>query len=179
MYESIIKGKAANCKIAISNTARARKVNLTLLSVQLKFLNFNANRSILETMSNEKTTVMTTRTTGLNTTSKMGDSKNGRDVIKNVFAGVGRPLKESDCVSSRLKIANRKAEQTAMSIAMYGTYENGDSSDKAVYINNAGTIPKLTMSASESNSLPSGDEIFSHLAANPSKKSKIPATQTK
>ena len=34
--------------------------------------------------------------------------------MKSALAGVGKPLKESDCVSSKLKIANRNAEATAI-----------------------------------------------------------------
>src|SRR5688572_12644874 len=42
-----------------------------------------------------------------------------------------------------------------------------------------GSNPKLTISASESNSLPMGEPTFNILAAKPSKKSKAPAIHTK
>jgi hypothetical protein len=134
MYKIIIRGSAANFNIANNNTLSARKVNLTLLSDQLKFSNFKAKRSILETSNREKTTVMILNTTGLKTTSSTGEFKKGSEVMKNVFAGVGRPLNECDCDSSRLKMAKRNAEQTAMSKAIYGKYEKGDSREIAVYM---------------------------------------------
>ena len=60
MYKSIIKGKAVSLNTINSNTDRIRKVNLILLSAQLKFLNFNAKISIRETISNENTIVIAT-----------------------------------------------------------------------------------------------------------------------
>ena len=117
MYKSIIKGSAANFNVTRSSPDITRKVNLILLSCHEKLLNFNAKSSNLDTSSREKTIVITESTTGLYTRSRIGEFRKGSAVMKIAFAGVGSPLKESDCVSSRLKIANLNAEQTAISMA--------------------------------------------------------------
>src|SRR5690349_17099657 len=62
IYDSIIMGIAGMCNTAISNTEKARKVNRTLLSVHVKFLNLRAKSSKRETSKSEKTTVIITRT---------------------------------------------------------------------------------------------------------------------
>jgi hypothetical protein len=120
MYESMIKGSAAHCKNANNITDSTRKVNLILLSAQEKFLNFKANSSILETSKIEKTTQIRDNITGLYTTSKIGDFRNGSPVMKIAFAGVGNPLNESDWDSSRLNIANLRADATTINKARYG-----------------------------------------------------------
>ena len=122
----MIRGIAASLNTTKRSTARKRNRNLTLLSDQLKFLNFKANRSILDTNSREKATQIQANTTGLRTKSKKGASKSGNAVIKRAFAGVGNPLKESDCVSSRLKIAKRNADATAISKAVKGKKADDD-----------------------------------------------------
>ncbi len=120
MYESMIKGSAANCKNANNNTDSTRKVNLILLSAHEKVLNFRANSSILDTSKIENTTHIKANITGLYTMSKIGDFRNGSPVMKIAFAGVGSPLNESDCDSSRLNIANLRAEPTTITKARYG-----------------------------------------------------------
>ena len=64
MYKSIISGRAAQCRKATKNTESSRKVNLILLSAQLKFLNFSANRSNRETIKSEKMIVIMDKTIG-------------------------------------------------------------------------------------------------------------------
>ena len=108
------KGKAITLKIIISNTETIKKVNLILLSAQLKFLNFNAKISILETSRNENTVVIRINTHVCVSHGPAIGATNGREVINNVFAGVFNPLNESVWVSSMLKIASRSAEKTAM-----------------------------------------------------------------
>jgi hypothetical protein len=110
----MIKGKAITLKITISNTETIRKVNLSLLSAQVKFLNFNAKISILETSKNENTVVITISTQVCVSHEPTAGATNGNEVMNNVFAGVFKPLKESVCVSSMLKIASRSAENTAI-----------------------------------------------------------------
>ena len=39
---------------------------------------------------------------------------NGRDEINNAFAGVGSPIKFSDCLTSMLNLASLRAENIAM-----------------------------------------------------------------
>src|SRR5687768_10390337 len=80
MYKIIIRGRAAKFNIANNNTLSPRKVNLTLLSDQLKFSNFKAKRSTLETNNSEKTTVIILNTTGLKTTSSTGEFRKGSEV---------------------------------------------------------------------------------------------------
>ena len=58
-------GSAASLNTANSNTAMRRNVNLILLSDQLKFLNFKAKRSILETSNSENATQMVASANGL------------------------------------------------------------------------------------------------------------------
>ncbi len=99
--------------------------------------------------------------------------------IKIAFAGVGNPLKESLWVSSRLKIANRKAEKVAIAKAIKGSHSDSLAFPMSLYMTTAGNTPKLTMSASESSSFPIGEETFKSRAANPSKKSQRPASQIK
>jgi len=105
--------------------------------------------------------------------------KNGRDVINMELAGVFNPLKESCCVSSTLKIARRNAEQIAIKKATKGIYGLDEDASIILYMTNDGSNPKLTMSASESSSLPIGDDTLRNRAAKPSKKSNTPAVQTK
>src|SRR5258708_38217496 len=105
--------------------------------------------------------------------------KNGREVMKMVLAGVLRPLKESCCVSSTLKMASRKAEQTAINNPTKGKYGLEDEAAIILYMASAGSNPKLTMSAKESSSLPIGEVSFIHRAVKPSKKSNTPAAHTK
>ena len=102
-------------------------------------------------------------------------------IIKMVMAGVGTPMKESDCLVSRLNLANRTAEATViingkcpnmMEVISVGLRENGGLDKHSLQPISPGTKPKDTMSAMESNSLPKSELAFSRLAANPSKKSK-------
>ena len=65
MYESMIKGSAAHCKMANNITDTTRNVNLILLSAHVKFLNFKAKSSILDTNSRENTTQIKANITGL------------------------------------------------------------------------------------------------------------------
>ena len=72
MYKSMIRGIAANCMLTSSNTESTRKVNLTLLSLQVKFLNFRAKSSKRETKSSEKMIVIMESITELNKKSRNG-----------------------------------------------------------------------------------------------------------
>jgi len=165
--------------VAINNTPIKRKVNRILFSFQPKFLNFNAKSRIGATNSNEKVTV-------ISTSDRVSKSQGANDVftiaipdIKSAFAGVGKPLKESLWVSSILKMANRNAENAAIAKARKGSHSDVVELPMSLYMTTAGNTPKLTMSASESSSLPIGEETFKRRAANPSKKSKSPASQIK
>src|SRR5260370_288603 len=80
------------------------------------------------------------------------------DVIKILLAGVFNPLKWSCCVSSMLKTAKRRAEHTAIRKAKYGSHSWADTAAIILYITSDGNNPKLTISASESSSLPMADD---------------------
>src|SRR5260221_2411374 len=99
---------------------------------------------------------------------QMEPDKNESEVIKIVLAGVLRPLNESCCVSSTLKMASRKAEQTAIKKPTKGRYGLFEMAAIILYITKAGSKPKLTMSANESSSLPICVVTFNHRAAKPS-----------
>ena len=165
--------------MATNNTDKAIKVNRILLSVQLKFLNLNAKNRMGDTMSHEKMMVIKINNQLWWSQTLAVPVNKGKEVINKVLEGVFNPLNESDCVSSTLKMARRKAAQTAIKNPTYGSQSTGDTGTNILYITNAGSKPKLTMSASESSSLPIGEFTFSQRAAKPSKKSKTAAAQTK
>src|SRR5687767_1302737 len=95
MYKSMIKGMAATCKVARSNTERIKKVNRNLLSAQEKFLNLRANISIGDTNRSENTMVIEIRTQSWYSHSPTDGGSSGRAVMNSVFAGVFSPMKES------------------------------------------------------------------------------------
>src|SRR5688500_14078738 len=107
-------GTARYWRVNKSNTARSRKVNRILLSSHLKLLNLNAKNSIRDTSRNENSRVMATSIAGSYSQRPTWLYSKGSEVMKIVLAGVFNPRKESRCVSSTLKIASRKAENTAM-----------------------------------------------------------------
>ena len=95
------------------------------------------------------------------------------------LAGVGTPMKEVVWRSSRLNFASLRAEKAAMMKATYGNQGRKGSRNSGYSITKscentmvAGATPKVTSSASESSSLPIGDETCSKRALMPSKKSK-------
>src|SRR6478735_794994 len=174
-----MSGTAGLPKNTSSNTAKPIKVNLSLLRCQEKSLNLKARIFIRETNKNEKTNVIKINIQSCWTKDPIEPETNGSDVIKIELAGVFNPLKESCCVSSTLKIARRKAEQIAIKKAIKGRYGLDEDASIILYMTKEGNKPKLTMSASESSSLPIGDDTFRNRAAKPSKKSNTPAVQTK
>ncbi len=91
-----MSGIAKNLRVINSNTEIAKKVNLALLSVQLKFLNFSAKIEIRDTSKKENTTVIAIKTMGWKSQSPTCSWISGNEVMKSVFAGVFNPLKESD-----------------------------------------------------------------------------------
>ena len=61
MYSSIIKGTASACFQPSNNTDNPIKVNLSLLSAHVKFLNLSANKLRGATNSSENTMLSPTR----------------------------------------------------------------------------------------------------------------------
>jgi hypothetical protein len=112
MYNSIMSGMAPACHPASNNTATRIKVNLILLSVHEKFLNFKANNSIGATSRKETMMVIHIRTPGWETHVANGSGSNHSPVINRALAGVGNPIKVSLCLSSVLNLARRMAEKT-------------------------------------------------------------------
>lgn len=116
---------------------------------------------------------------GLNTAIK------GIAAISIALAGVAKPKKDSVCFSSMLNFANLNAEKSAIKKAesIITTSNNGNEKENCFtcklcfnswYKIIDGANPKLTISASESSSLPSREVTFRVRAAKPSKKSKTP-----
>ncbi len=171
------KGNPADLKMAMSNTAPIRKVNLTLLSDQVKFLNFNANSGMGETMSHENKMVMVSKVMPPNQeTGKMAMS-DGNPQMKSACAGVGTPMNASLCRVSILNLANRTAAKTGSAKPIHAHTPMLEVVNRFL-IMMPGSTPKLTMSASESSSLPIGLDIFNRRAMKPSKKSKTQAAHT-
>ncbi len=171
------RGKPAALKMAINNTATNRKVNLNLFSLHAKLLNFNANRGMGETISQENNKVMTTNVAGPNQATGVMAIRDGIPQINKACAGVGTPMKESLWRVSILNFANRMAEKTASNKPIHDHSPSPEVLN-IFFIAMAGSTPKVTMSASESSSLPIGWETFSHRALKPSRKSKTQAAQT-
>jgi hypothetical protein len=171
------KGNPADLKIAISNTAPIRKVNRTLLSAQVKFLNFNANSDKGETMSHENRTVMLCNVMAPNQASGKMAMSDGNPQIKSAWAGVGTPMNASLCRVSILNLANRMAAKTGNAKPIHDHTPLPEAA-KRFFIMTPGSTPKLTMSASESSSLPIGLDTFNRRAVKPSKKSKMQAAHT-
>lgn len=91
---------------------------------------------------------------------------------------MGSPIKDVVCLSSKLNLANRKAENAAITNAKYGRIlRSGSMKDGYSIVNRsvntieAGATPNVTSSASESSSLPIGEETPNKRALIPSKKS--------
>ncbi len=171
------KGNPADLKIAMSNTAPIRKVNLTLLSGQVKFLNFNANSAMGETMSHENRMVMVSKVMAPNQASGKMAMSDGNPQMKSAWAGVGKPMNASLCRVSILNLASRMAAKTGNANPIHDQAPMPEAVNK-VFMIMLGSTPKLTMSASESSSLPIGLDTFNIRAEKPSKKSKTQAAQT-
>src|ERR1700712_3167209 len=105
--------------------------------------------------------------------------KNGKKASRIAWGGVGKPIKLSAWRVSLLNLASLSMENTAirnaakfnqeLTLGTWGVCKNSS------YRMAAGKTPKLTMSASESRSLPIPENDCNTRDANPSKKSKIAA----
>ena len=98
--------------------------------------------------------------------------------MNSALAGVGSPMNESVCRVSILNFASLSAENMVRKNAVYGSTLLGEIVLISWNITMPGRTPKLTMSASESSSLPIGELALSILAEKPSRKSKTQAAQT-
>lgn len=151
------------------------KMYFILLSFIFKFLNFKENIGISDISNHENIIINTKIIYGF-----MSLNPIAVEAQNKAFAGVGKPMNDILCLSSKLNLANLNAEKTAIENPIYGIkFWTGTSivSPYSLPFNidthiNDGAKPKLMSSARESNSLPIGDDIFNSLADIPSKKSK-------
>ena len=94
-------------------------INLNLLSVNFKLLNFKAKRGISETKASDSKMLSPIKTSGISIISAIKLSAwkvliSGNDIKNKQFAGVGNPIKLSLCLSSTLNFANLYAEKAGM-----------------------------------------------------------------
>ena len=101
----------------------------------------------------------------------------GSPQMNNACAGVGTPINESDWRVSILNLANRRAANTANDNPT-NDHRTKPAPSSMMTIDIAGSTPKLTISASESSSLPMGLDTFNKRALKPSKKSNTHAAHT-
>lgn len=150
------------------------KMNFIAFSFQLKFENLKDRSGSLDAIRNAKRRISPTRTSLL----KGCVSVNNKTLNQNKpFAGTGSPLNPVDFEVSKLKRANLNAAATAKRKAKAA--HNFISGCRRRYSQNAGTTPKLTTSASESNCFPSSEAAPMARATNPSNKSAKAAISTK
>jgi hypothetical protein len=103
----------------------------------------------------------------------------GNELMNIALAGVGSPIKVFVWRVSTLKFANLKAEKTAIKKEINAKYILEELKVSKEYKIIEGKIPKVTISAKESNSLPISEYAFNNRAKKPSKKSNIAASQIK
>lgn len=126
----MITGMAAYFNTISSKMAMARKMKRSLLLAQLKFLNFKANRGSSAISSRLEIKDKRSNSHGFKINRAMElyslDRKNesilkinGREHIIIAFAGVGRPMNDSDWRASLLNLAKRIAEKRGMMSAKY------------------------------------------------------------
>ncbi len=86
-------GMAIHVRVKIEITDNIININLSLLSLHLKLLNFNAINLISATNNSEKTTIITDNTHGLVRNNQFSLAKiNGKEANKIALAGVGKPM---------------------------------------------------------------------------------------
>jgi len=167
--------------MAMSNTAASRKVNRNWLPLHAKFLNFNAKSGSGETISPENRIVAENKTASPSHSGEEGRGKavinEGIPQINNAWAGVGTPINESLWRASILNFARRMADKTVNARPIHDHAPAPEAVNK-FFIKIPGNTPKLTISASESSSLPMELDTFNILALKPSKKSNTQADQT-
>ena len=120
----MIKGAAPHQRRIVSKTDKIKNTKRILLSAHLKFLTLSENIGISETKSQEKIktkrmmNVTLPQRTATFSERKFSIGLEVADISakeineeKNIeLAGVGNPMKEEVCLSSRLNLAKRSAE---------------------------------------------------------------------
>lgn len=157
-----------------------RKMYLMLLYFHERFLNFKENIGNSETRSNDIIITNNNRYNALNSSSKIEFSfmHIANELQKRALAGVGIPMNELVCRSSKLNLASLSAEKTDIRNAQYGISFDIPNINSGIFtsLNREKTIaegasPNVILSANESSSFPIGEETFNNLADIPSKKS--------
>ena len=158
---------------------------LSSLPAHPQFLNYRANIGISAINSQLLMHIIASiGNTIIEELSMMSGCDTSNDAQNKALAGVGSPMNDVVCRVLRLNLANRRAENAAITNAKNGTYGaigsiNDGYSITESWVNTiaAGATPKVTSSASESSSLPMGELTPSRRALIPSKKSNTaPAT---
>jgi len=163
-----------------------RKINLSSLPLNFKFLNFSESIRVLRSIIAERKIDNPPRNHAeFTSVSKITyllycDAIINETTI-NALAGVGIPLKEVVCPGSLLNFARRSAEAAGRMPDSTTTGKRGISCpDKRKKIIAPGAVPKVTTSARLSSSFPISEYALSNRAENPSAKSKaIPAIMRK
>ena len=93
----------------------AAKTYFTSLPRQPQVLNLRANMGISDTSSQQLASIMaTTASAPQGDEASQSPAPTMSEAQKSVLAGVGRPMNDVDCRSSRLNLASLKAENAAM-----------------------------------------------------------------
>lgn len=182
MYKIKINGMAMKLKVAMSKREKPNSIKRKTFPFHEKFLNFRENKGSSAISKNERTMeeIRTKNSSWNKLPIKVPISVGlvlfcfsirGMLSQKRALAGVGNPMKESVCLSSRLNFANRYAENTAITKGMK-FHHSTTSFFNSMNAINEGASPKLITSARESSSLPMGEDTFNKRAVMPSKKSK-------
>lgn len=130
MYKSTIIGTDQNIKVGINIKQMIRNPYLISFPAQLNFLNLSENKGISLTSSRDMTTITGMITPGLSKlrirsccqpiVSEYCHKSSGNAQKKIVLAGVGTPMKDSDCLVSMLNFANLNIEKNGISKAQSG-----------------------------------------------------------
>ena len=115
----MIVGIATKFSSEINTKDTPKKLILSLLSLQLRFLNFKENKGISAINNTDITTVARIKSSGiaiqvLRELPAWNSVIKGKERKNKVFAGVGKPIKLSVCLSSTLNFANRYAEKAGI-----------------------------------------------------------------
>ena len=118
IYQTITAAKPAIPKKISRGMQTSKKMKLTLLSFQDRFLNFNENIGISETKRYENIATRAKRYKALKLSEiKKECAPTTKDPQKRAFAGTGSPINELVCRSSTLNLANLNAEKTEIAKA--------------------------------------------------------------
>ena len=112
----MMTGTAATLPMRRAISEKTIKPYFSMLprSAMPQCLNFRANIGISETRSHEQSSMSSTTDKAPHEPSKSEGMLTSSEAQKSALAGVGMPMKPNACLSSRLNLARRKAENAAM-----------------------------------------------------------------